>query len=154
MALKGPSDVGLDRYQRLSKLGQGNYAKVYLATDLQTQEKVALKKMTIDHAEEGIPSTALREISLLKELSGHANVVKLYNVHYSSANSGEIYLIFEFLDQDLRMYMNNRALDAKLIKSYLRQIFKGIAFCHSHRILHRDLKPSNLLIDKNGNIKI
>jgi len=72
--------------------------------------------MIIDQAEEGIPSTALREISLLKELSGHVNIVKLLGVHYSSTNLGEIYLIFEFLDQDLRMYMDNRPLDAKLIK--------------------------------------
>ncbi|PRP79934.1 hypothetical protein PROFUN_05910 [Planoprotostelium fungivorum] len=148
------ADAGLDkRYQRLSKLGKGNYAKVYLATDLQTKQQVALKKMVIEQAEEGIPSTALREISLLKELSGHTNVVKLLEVHYSP-NSGVIYLIFEHLDQDLREYMNNRILDARLTKSYFRQIIKGVHFCHSHRILHRDLKPNNLLIDKTGTIKI
>lgn len=31
------------------------------------------------------------------------------------------------------------------------QILRGIAYCHSHRVLHRDLKPQNLLIDRRTN---
>jgi serine/threonine protein kinase len=68
-------------------------------------------------------------------------------------------LVFEFLDNDLKQYIDlkrkkKQTLDPYLIKSYLFQILKGIAFCHSHRVLHRDLKPQNLLIDKEGNIKL
>lgn len=33
-----------------------------------------------------------------------------------------------------------------LIKSYLRQILEGVAYCHSQRIIHRDLKPANILL--------
>ena len=36
----------------------------------------------------------------------------------------------------------------------MHQLVKGIAFCHSHRILHRDLKPQNLLIDQSGMLKL
>ena len=39
-------------------------------------------------------------------------------------------------------------------QSYLHQLLKGVAYCHSHRVIHRDLKPQNLLIDKNGSIKL
>lgn len=34
---------------------------------------------------------------------------------------------------------------------FLYQILRGIAYCHSHRVLHRDLKPQNLLIDRSTN---
>ena len=36
----------------------------------------------------------------------------------------------------------------------MQQLFAGIAYCHSHRVLHRDLKPQNLLIDNHGTIKL
>lgn len=48
---------------------------VYEAVDKQTREKVALKKIRLESEDEGVPSTALREISLLKELD-HRNIVK------------------------------------------------------------------------------
>ena len=37
-------------------------------------------------------------------------------------------------------------------QTYLYQILRGIAYCHSHRVLHRDLKPQNLLIDRQTNV--
>lgn len=43
---------------------------------------IALKKIKLEQEEEGVPSTAIREISLLKELH-HANVVRLENVVYA-----------------------------------------------------------------------
>jgi serine/threonine protein kinase len=47
-----------------------------------------------------------------------------------------------------------KRLDGMLVKSYMHQLLRGIAFCHSHRVLHRDLKPQNLLIDRNGTLKL
>eukprot|EP01118_Nematostelium_gracile_P002168 TRINITY_DN123_c0_g1_i1.p1 TRINITY_DN123_c0_g1~~TRINITY_DN123_c0_g1_i1.p1 ORF type:complete len:294 (+),score=48.02 TRINITY_DN123_c0_g1_i1:43-924(+) len=140
------------RYTKKGKLGEGTYGKVYLAQDRETRELVAMKKMILETEDEGIPSTAIREISLLKELSDHANIVKLKEVLYMR---NRLYLIFEYLEHDLKAYMDSVAvMDNRLVKSYLYQMIKGIAFCHSHRILHRDLKPQNLLIDKKGKLKL
>merc|ERR1719456_2040555 len=95
-----------------------------------------------------MPSTAIREISLLKELS-HVNVVKLLDVHCSNKeNSKKLYLVFEFLDLDLKRYVKQQGnLPNTTVQSFSYQLLMGTEFCHSHRILHRDLKPQNLLID-------
>ncbi|XP_031679450.1 cyclin-dependent kinase 2-like isoform X3 [Oncorhynchus kisutch] len=101
---------------------------------------------------EGVPSTAIREISLLKELS-HPNIVKLCDVIHTE---NKLYLVFEFLHQDLKKFMDSSVsgISLPLVKSYLFQLLQGLAFCHSHRVLHRDLKPQNLLINAQGEIKL
>jgi len=97
------------------------------------------------------PSTAIREISILKELN-HPNVVSLLDiVNYQQ----KLYLVFEFLDQDLKKYMDGvPQMEPQLVKSYILQLLEGLLFCHQHRILHRDLKPQNLLIDRKGSLKL
>jgi len=141
----------LDRYEKLQKIGEGTYGVVYKAKDRQTSRMIALKKIRLEHEDEGVPSTAIREISILKELN-HPNVVNLLDiVNYQS----KLYLVFEFLEQDLKKYMDSVAtMEPKLVQSYIYQLLDGLLFCHKRRILHRDLKPQNLLIDRKGSLKL
>jgi serine/threonine protein kinase len=143
----------LDKYRKLEKRGEGTYGVVYMAEEKGTGMLVALKKIRLEHEDEGMPSTTIREISLLKELQ-HPNVVRLFDVIHSN---NELHLVFELLDFDLKKYMDNvdeRSVSPRLIKSYMYQIINGLAFCHARRVVHRDLKPQNLLIDRQGNIKL
>lgn len=87
-----------EQYRKVEKIGEGTYGVVYKAVNQSTGETVALKKIRLESEDEGVPSTAIREISLLKELT-HPNVVNLNDVMYSE---NKLYLIFEFLDQDLK----------------------------------------------------
>ena len=66
-------------------------------------------------------------------------------------------LVFEYLDQDLKNYLDacgDRGIDEYTVKSFLFQLLQGIAYCHKHRVLHRDLKPQNLLINMDGELKL
>ena len=66
----------LQKYIKLSKIGEGTYGVVYKAKDRETGDILALKKIRLDDEDEGVPGTAIREIALLKEVSRHKNIVK------------------------------------------------------------------------------
>ena len=50
------------------------------ASYIPTKKEVALKKIRLEGEDEGIPSTSLREISILRELSDHPNIVELIDI--------------------------------------------------------------------------
>ncbi|KAE8880167.1 Cyclin-dependent kinase 2 [Phytophthora fragariae] len=145
----------MDRYQRIEKggsIGEGTYGVVYKSLDLKTQQVVALKRIRLETEDDGIPSTALREISVLRELE-HPNIVRLLDC---LQEEGKLFLVFEFMDKDLKRFMEHKLgkLEPGQIKSLLYQLLKGLAFSHSRGIMHRDLKPQNLLVNVTGELKI
>ena len=93
----------MDDFQNMEKIGEGTYGVVYKALDRISQQYVALKKVRLDTEGEGVPSTALREISTLRELD-HPNILKILDVVYDNDN---IYMVFEHLDMDLKKHMED-----------------------------------------------
>lgn len=151
----------MDQYEKLEKIGEGTYGKVYKAKCQKTGQLVALKKTRLEMEEEGVPSTALREISLLQMLSESIYIVRLLKVEHVEENGKPIlYLVFEYLDTDLKKYMDPKIagqrssppLPKPTVQAFMYQLFKGTAHIHRHGVMHRDLKPQNLLVDKVNNL--
>ena len=142
----------MERHQKMEKIGEGTYGIIYKTKDRVTVEIIALNNIRLEAEDEGIPSTAIREISLLKELQ-HPNIVRLYDVVHTER---KLTLVFEFLDQDLKKYLDvcDIGLGLPILKSFLYQLLTGVAYCHHHRVLHRDFKPPNLLINREGQLKL
>jgi serine/threonine protein kinase len=111
----------LANFLKIRKIGEGTYGEVYEAIDTTNNNKVALKKLRIENKDEGIPITALREMCILKHLK-HENIVELYEI---IQDIDKIVLIFEYVDQDLKMYIdkNKGIKDINLLKvSYKKLI--------------------------------
>ena len=143
-----------DDYNIIEIIGSGTYGTVYKGKYFKTKEMIAIKKIKIEMENEGVPSNALREISILQDLK-HPNIVNLIDV---ICKDHKLYLLFELLNYDLRRYLESIPeefnLDEKLIKSYMYQLLLGVSYCHSKKVVHRDLKPANLLINEDGLLKI
>ncbi|KAA3676295.1 uncharacterized protein DEA37_0006455, partial [Paragonimus westermani] len=129
----------------------GAYANVYRGYSKLLHRIVALKEIRMEETE-GAPCTAIREISLLRNLR-HANIVTLHDVIYTEKS---LTLVFEYVGQDLRHYMeaHDNRLPSKTVQIFMFQIFRALEFCHARRILHRDLKPQNLLITETRELKL
>ncbi|KAG0002464.1 Cyclin-dependent kinase catalytic subunit [Modicella reniformis] len=125
----------MDAYQKIEKIGEGTYGVVYKATERATGRMVAMKKIRLENEDEG------RLLDIIHD-------------------ENRLYLVFEFLDLDLKKYMdtlpmtNISGLPPDQVKEYLYQLIKGVEYCHVRRILHRDLKPQNLLIDEARKLKL
>lgn len=143
----------MENYKRTELLGQGTYGKVYKAQNLATGKVVALKKTILTVDDEGVPPTTLREVSILRSLS-NPYVVCLEEVVHTESRTGPplLYLVFEFLDHDLKQFMANKygkgvGIEAELAKHFTLQVLLGLKYCHANSVMHRDLKPQNLLVD-------
>ncbi|XP_063039236.1 LOW QUALITY PROTEIN: cyclin-dependent kinase 16-like [Melospiza melodia melodia] len=148
------SEIGfgkLETYVKLDKLGEGTYATVYKGRSKLTENLVALKEIRLEH-EEGAPCTAIREVSLLRDLK-HANVVTLHDIVHTPQC---LTLVFEYLDRDLKQYLDDcgNVISMHNVRLFLFQLLRGLAFCNRHKVLHRDLKPQNLLLSRRGDLKL
>ncbi|KAI6175695.1 Protein kinase domain-containing protein [Aphelenchoides bicaudatus] len=133
----------INDFIKLDKIGEGTYGVVYKGRNKKTNQLVALKKIRLENEDEGVPSTAIREISMLCELR-HPNVVELQDV---IMEENRLYLIFEFATMDLKRFLDNIPGNDRLDEL----IMKRMCFCHQRRIMHRDLKPQNLLVNVDTN---
>lgn len=65
-------------YEKISKIGEGTYGVVFKARQKESNKLVALKKIRLN-LQEGVPTTTIREVAILKEVN-HDNIIKY--VHY------------------------------------------------------------------------
>ncbi|KAL3904001.1 MAG: hypothetical protein SGPRY_011451, partial [Prymnesium sp.] len=119
-------------YKILGKIGEGTYGIVYKArrivpcSELGGEAEpavVAVKKMRLDEHYNGVSVTTLREVALLKTMK-HENVVRLHKI---LPDANQLFLVFEFLDIDLKVCMESYGKDGlpeELIKSCILQILR------------------------------
>ncbi|XP_026457085.1 CBL-interacting protein kinase 18-like [Papaver somniferum] len=142
----------MEKYELGRVLGQGTFAKVYYARNLQSGQSVAIKVIDKDKVMKvGLIEQIKREISIMK-LVRHPNVVQLYEV---MATRTKIYFAVEYCKGgELFNKVAKGKLKEDVARKYFQQLVSAVDFCHSRGVYHRDLKPENLLLDDNGNLKV
>ncbi|NXP84541.1 MK15 kinase, partial [Passerina amoena] len=130
------------------------YGIVWRATDRQTGETVAVKKIFDAFRNRTDAQRTFREIMFLQEFGEHPNIIKLLDV-IPAENDKDIYLIFESMETDLHAVIKKGNLLKDIHKCYiLYQLLKATKFIHSGNVIHRDQKPSNVLLDAQCRVKL
>ena len=135
-------------YKALERLGNGTYGTVFKVKKTSSNEILAVKKFNMEKELDGIPSTALREIAILKQLN-HPNIVSVKDLAFGEHH---IELCLEYCTYDLKKLMDHllktdkASYNNSFIQNMMYQIIQGVEYLHCNKIFHRDLKPQNILV--------
>ena len=134
-------------YKIGKKLGSGNFGFVREAVHKTTGHRRAIKTIIKVNLDEDslAKSQFLMEIEILKSLD-HPNIVKLYEFF---EDDKYFHLVTEFVGGgELFDYIiTSKLMSESIAAGFMQQIFSGITYFHSKKIVHRNIKPENLLLD-------
>ncbi|KAL9224374.1 hypothetical protein vseg_000411 [Gypsophila vaccaria] len=148
---RGKTRVG--KYEVGRTVGEGTFAKVKFARNLESGENVAIKILDKEKVfKHKMFGQIKREISTMK-LIRHPNVLRLYEV---MASKTKIYIVLEFITggELFDEVASKGRLKEDEARKYFQQLINAVDYCHSRGVFHRDLKPENLLLDAKGVLKV
>ncbi|MBF0104479.1 MAG: serine/threonine-protein kinase PknK [Deltaproteobacteria bacterium] len=137
--------VYANRYEEIKRLGHGVTGNVYLANDIKSGQKCAMKFLKRPHRGDRLSPlmSFKREFETLKGLN-HPNIAKVLDSGYDK-NFGEYYIVTEFVQgEDLFTATENGTIQDS--EDLLVQTLRALNYLHSKKIYHLDLKPPNILV--------
>jgi len=138
-----------ERYKLLDKIGEGSFAVVFRAQDLELGREVAIKQIQPQFLADSIQTERYwREANLLASFQ-HPRIVTIYDVARERG-----WLILELMQANLRDRLQGRPMDLKAVQTTLTQALRALSALHARGIVHGDVKPSNLMIDHRKRIKV
>lgn len=145
-------------YHRLGELGKGGSSRVFTVM-AESQKMFALKRVSLDEADEAAMMGYKGEIELLRKLKDVDRVITLYDFEINDAK-GFLYILLEAGEIDfikileLRMTKSeNPSFDVSFTRHYWKEMLECIYAVHSHDIVHTDLKPANFVLVR-GRLKL
>ena len=143
----------VNQYLLIRPLGEGSYAKVYLALDTAQNRQYALKRFKLkelQHKDAGV-SQLEREISAMRKMV-HPNIIHLHSVLHVETTDF-VYLVLDYADcGSLESVLKKHKLDDSSLKYIFSKVLSAVSYLHMKGVVHQDIKPSNILIGSRGEV--
>ncbi len=151
--LKSSTYLSVDRFNTVSVIGNGSYAKVFLVKDKVTSEFFALKILKKENVEKRKQEDkVLVERNILKDVH-HPFIISFRG---SFQNQKKLYFVLEYCHggELFNLISKRKKFNEEQAMFYAAQMVLALEYLHQNDIIYRDLKPENVLIDRQGYIRI
>ncbi|XP_041964598.1 TRAF2 and NCK interacting kinase a isoform X7 [Alosa sapidissima] len=152
--LRDPAGI----FELVELVGNGTYGQVYKGRHVKTGQLAAIKVMDVTGDEE---EEIKAEINMLKKYSHHRNIATYYGAFVKKNPPGiddQLWLVMEFCGAgsvtDLIKNTKGNTLKEEWTAYICREILRGLAHLHQHKVIHRDIKGQNVLLTENAEVKL
>ncbi|MBM4192774.1 MAG: serine/threonine protein kinase [Gemmatimonadetes bacterium] len=138
------------RYAIVKKVGEGGMSYVYLAHDVSSNQRYAIKILSPALSRDENSMARLRREASLGIRLAHPNVCNI--VRLGETEDGLVYVVMPFVEGEILADRNHRmgVIPLAATVEFIVQICEGLNVAHELKIVHRDLKPENIMVCKRG----
>lgn len=144
------SNLLLDGYSLLLKLGEGSYGRVIMVRQKKTQKYYAMKYVDKRHS-----PAVLKTIIEERKVLGKIRHPFICNLRYGFQEESFFCLILDLASaSDLRHQLLKSKFSEDTIRIWIAELACAVEYLHSRNIVHRDIKPENILMSAEGHVKL
>lgn len=143
----------LDGYRIVRQIHGSSRSHIYVAVDLESGEKVAIKVPSLDLRDN---VDYLRRFAMEEWIARRIDSPHVLKVPAAHRERDTLYVVTEFIEgQTLRQWITDNPLPSlSKVREIIDQVAKGLRAIHRKEMVHQDLRPENVMIDRNGTAKI
>jgi len=143
----------LDGYKVIRHLFSNKRTEVYLVQDTEKNENMVMKAPSINYQDDPEYINQFLHEEWAGKRINNPHVLKVLDIKRKRT---ALYYITEYIEGcSLRQWLDdNPRPSLSQVRTFSKQIERGLRAFHRLEMIHQDLKPENILIDKNGTLKI
>lgn len=171
LSLTPENGIQLENLVQLSKIGSGNSGTVVKTLHVPDSRIIAKKTIPVEN-KEALQNQLLRELTIMKNVGIHDNIVGFYGAFYNVTSANEIIILMEYMDcgsldkilsvnksncirNEIPISCDSSWFNEMAISRITYSVLNGLLYLYGrYKIIHRDIKPSNILISSRGTVKI